>query len=119
MPQNNSYAPFRHLKPGSRILMAFSGGVDSAVAAVLACDPSGASARITAACDEKGVRFAKPDKGDWSPRAKSPLRDAGVLCDWMAGARDFLGKRPRDFGGGPDVGCFEHYGDPPTILVLR
>ena len=95
------------------------GGSTNAVAAVLACDPSGASARITAACDEKGVRFAKPDKGDWSPRAKSPLRDAGVLCDWMAGARDFLGKRPRDFGGGPDVGCFEHYGEPPTILVLR
>ena len=69
--------------------------------------------------DGRGVRFAKPDKGDWSPRAKSPLRDAGVLCDWMADARDFLGKRPRDFGGGPDVGCFEHYGEPPTILVLR
>ena len=98
---------------------AVEGGSTNAVAAVLACDPSGASARITAACDEKGVRFAKPDKGDWSPRAKSPLKDAGVRCAWMAGARDFLGKRPRDFGGGPDVGCFEHYGEPPTILVLR
>ena len=89
------------------------------VAEVLARDPSGASARIAAACDGKGVRFANPDKGDWSPRAKSPLRDAGALCDWMAGARDFSGRRPRDFGGGPDVGCFEHYGEPPTILVLR
>ena len=36
MPQNNSYAPFRNLSKGSRILLAFSGGVDSAVAAVLA-----------------------------------------------------------------------------------
>ena len=100
------------------------GGSDPAsdVVSVLAADPSGKSAELTAACDAndgRGVRFAKPDKGDWSPRAKSPLRDAGVLCDWMAGARDFLGKRPRDFGGGPDVGCFEHYGEPPTILVLR
>lgn len=94
------------------------GGSTNAVAAVLACDPSGASARITAACDEKGVRFAKPDKGDWSPRAKSPLKDAGVLCDWMAGARDLAG-RPRVFNGAPDVGCYEHFGEPPTILILR
>ncbi|MBQ6103926.1 MAG: hypothetical protein IJL06_09670 [Kiritimatiellae bacterium] len=95
------------------------GGSTNAVAEILALDPSGESARITADCDEKGVRFANPDKGDWSPRAKSPLTDAGVLFDWMAGARDLPGRRPRAFGGRPDVGCFEHHGEPPTVLVLR
>ena len=97
------------------------GSTNAAVAAVLAADASGSSARLTALADERGgrgVRFAKPDKGDWSPRAKSPLTNAGVLCDWMAGARDLAG-RPRVFNGAPDVGCYEHFGDPPTILVLR
>jgi tRNA-specific 2-thiouridylase len=36
MPQNAPYAPFRQIPHGARILMAFSGGVDSAVAASLA-----------------------------------------------------------------------------------
>ena len=36
MPQTDSYAPFRQIPQDSRILMAFSGGVDSSVAAALA-----------------------------------------------------------------------------------
>ena len=36
MPQDVSYAPFRRIPRGSRILLAFSGGVDSSVAAALA-----------------------------------------------------------------------------------
>ncbi|MBQ3809280.1 MAG: hypothetical protein II839_00500 [Kiritimatiellae bacterium] len=94
------------------------GGSTNAVAEVLALDPSGASMRITDDCDGKGVLFTAPAKNDWRPRAKSPLTNAGAPCGWMAGARDFAG-RPRAFGGAPDVGCYEHFGEPPTILVLR
>ena len=36
MAQTAPYSPFRRLSPGDGILMAFSGGVDSTVAAVLA-----------------------------------------------------------------------------------
>ena len=36
MPQDATYAPFRQIPQGSRIMLAFSGGIDSAVAAVLA-----------------------------------------------------------------------------------
>ena len=98
------------------------GGSDNAdIAAVLAADASGASARLTALADAregKGIRFADASKDDWRPQSKSPLTNAGVLCDWMAGARD-LADRPRAFGGAPDVGCYEFFGDPPTLLILR
>lgn len=98
------------------------GGSDNSdIAAILAADASGESARLTALADArggKGIRFADAAKDDWRPQAKSPLVNAGVLCDWMAGARDLAG-RPRAFNGAPDVGCYEHFGDPPTILVLR
>ena len=97
------------------------GSANTDIAAILAADTSGESARLTAladAHDGKGIRFADVAKDDWRPQAKSPLTNAGVLCDWMAGARDLAG-RPRVFNGAPDIGCYEHFGDPPTILVLR
>lgn len=97
------------------------GSANEDVAAVLDADASGASARLTALADAregKGIRFADASKDDWRPQGKSPLVNAGVLCDWMAGARDLAG-RPRAFGGAPDVGCYEFFGDPPTLLILR
>ncbi len=97
------------------------GSADEDIAAVLEADSSGNSARLTALADAnggKGVRFANVAKDDWRPQGKSPLVNAGVLCDWMAGARDLAG-RPRAFGGAPDVGCYEFFGDPPTLLILR
>ena len=97
------------------------GGSTNAVSAVLGLDPSGASLRITAACDAdggRGIRFDKAANENWRPRAKSPLTNAGVFFGWMAGARDLAG-RPRAHGGGPEIGCYEHFGEPPGVLVLR
>ena len=97
------------------------GSADEDLAAILDADVSGESARLTALADAnngKGIRFANAAKDDWRPQAKSPLVNAGVLCDWMAGARDLAG-RPRAFNGAPDVGCYEHFGDPPTLLILK
>ena len=97
------------------------GSANEDIAAVLEADATGASARLTALADAnggKGVRFANVAKDDWRPQGKSPLVNAGVLCGWMADARDLAG-RPRAFGGAPDVGCYEFFGDPPTILILR
>lgn len=98
-----------------------SGSANADIAAVLDADASGASARLTAladAHDGKGIRFANAAKDDWRPQAKSPLTNGGVPCGWMAGARDLAG-RPRVFNGAPDVGCYEHFGDPPTLLILK
>ncbi len=94
------------------------GSADEDLAAILAADTTGNSARLTALADEKGIRFTDAAKGDLRPRAKSPLTDAGVLCGWMAGAYDLAG-RPRVFNGAPDVGCYEHFGEPATLLILR
>ena len=97
------------------------GGSTNAVSAVLGLDPSGASLRITAACDAdggRGIRFDKAANENWRPREASPLTDAGVFFGWMAGARDLAG-RPRAHGAAPDVGCYEHFGEPPGVLVLR
>ena len=130
-PFNTRYkgAPGLYYHPGSSlpsqiriantVIEGGSGNAD--LAAVLAADPSGKSAALTAACDAnsgKGVRFTDPGKDDWRPRAKSPLTDAGVFFGWMAGARDLAG-RPRAHGGGPEIGCYEHFGEPPGVLVLR
>ena len=130
-PFNTRYkgAPGLYYHPGSSlpsqiriantVIEGGSGNAD--LAAVLAADPSGKSAALTAACDANGgtgVRFTDPGKDDWRPRAKSPLTNAGVFFGWMAGARDLAG-RPRAHGGGPEIGCYEHFGEPPGVLVLR
>ncbi len=60
-------------------------------------------------------------EGTWIPSGRSPLRDAGVLLSWMAGAKDLQrnanGKAFRDriVGTAPDIGCFEYM---PLGLLL-
>ncbi|MBO7688748.1 MAG: hypothetical protein J6V72_20380, partial [Kiritimatiellae bacterium] len=102
------------------------GGTDNAdVAAVLAADASGASARITALADQNGPGFKNSAAGDWSLKKASVLVDGGVLYDGIASARDLAG-HPRCLRFGavdpaalPDIGCYEFYSIPGLTIRLR
>ena len=63
-------------------------------------------------------QFRKPAKGDWRLKATSPAVNAGVWCDWMAGATDFYG-HPRVSTKLPDIGCAENQNGNVTRMILR
>lgn len=102
------------------------GGTDNAdVAAVLATDASGESARLTALAAQKGPGFKDAANGDWSLRKASVLVDGGVWYDGVDAARDLAG-HPRCLlagapkpGARPDVGCYEYYSTPGFAIRLR
>lgn len=102
------------------------GGTDNAdVAAVLAADATGESARLTSLAAQKGPGFKDADAGDWSLRKASVLVDGGVRYDGVDAARDLAG-RPRCLlagapkpGARPDVGCYEYYSTPGFAIRLR
>ena len=58
-------------------------------------------------CVNADPKFRDAAHGDFSLKASSPCRDAGVYEDWMATARDVMGM-PRIFGPAVDMGCYEH-----------
>lgn len=103
----------------------------------------GANGNVTTVQDPK---FANANAGDYSPRASSSLRDAGVKSDWMERATDMgfgfevdegvctftacgetytvgcgLTKRQpraRIAGTVPDIGCGEYYSKPGLLLII-
>ena len=78
-------------------------------------DPTGTTKTLSEALDAKGPRFTDPENGDWTLKMSSPLKDTGVLCDWMAGAIDLAGN-PRVVDM-PDIGCYEHMKKGLLLLV--
>lgn len=84
--------------------------------------------------------FVDPDNGDFRPKARSGLRDVANLYEWMEDAKDlgdgtytetyadpvrktglklaFNNRRPRIWGNGPDIGCFEYYHAPGLMLLF-
>ena len=102
-----------------------NGAANSDVAAVLATDASGESARLTALAAQKGPGFKDAANGDWSLRKASVLVDGGVWYDGVDAARDLAG-HPRCLlagapkpGARPDVGCYEYYSTPGFAIRLR
>lgn len=78
-------------------------------------DPTGTTKTLSEALDEKGPKFMDPENGDYTLKSGSPLKDVGVLCDWMVGARDLAGN-PRVKGQTVDLGCYEC--KPTGMLVI-
>ena len=102
------------------------GGTDNAdVADILATDPSGASAHLTALADQKGPGFKNMAAGDWSLKKASVLVEGGVRYDGVDAMKDLAG-HPRCLRFGavdpaalPDIGCYEFYSIPGLTIRLR
>lgn len=79
-------------------------------------DKTGTTETLSAKLAEKGPKFTDPENGDYTLKGSSPLKDAGVLCDWMAEALDLAGNsRAKD--GKVDLGCYERKVIGMTISV--
>ena len=88
---------------------------DAKMALIFGQDPTGTTEELTRKVVAKGPRFADPENGDWTLKMSSPLKDTGVLCDWMTGAIDLAGN-PRVVDM-PDIGCYEHMKKGLLLLV--
>ena len=64
------------------------------------------------------LKFVDAANGDYHLQPKSPLREGGMLLDWMtAGAVDLDGN-PRVHLDLPDIGCYESQFTPLGFMVL-
>ena len=74
------------------------------------------------------LKFVDAVNGDYHLRRKSPLREKGMLLDWMtADAIDLDGKSrvvsfygipySRDPSARPDIGCYEQQDMPPGFII--
>ena len=91
-------------------------------------DKSGKTAELTAAVIARGPRFVSPANGDWRLKSSSPLRDKGLVLDWMTDeATDLDCKLRRISSDGkaypdslPDIGCYEcDIPKPGLMLYVR
>ena len=75
------------------------------------------------------LKFVDAVNGDYHLRRKSPLREKGMLLDWMtADAIDLDGKSrvvsfygipySRDPSALPDIGCYEQQDMPPGFIIV-
>lgn len=62
-------------------------------------------------------RFAGAGDIPYEPKYSSAVRGAGIVLDWMAGAKDLAG-RPRLRDGLADAGCYQCWLDPEATLIL-
>ena len=62
--------------------------------------------------------FTSGSKGDFHLISGSPCINSGSNEAWMAGALDLEGN-PRKFGGSVDMGCYESFSGPGTIIILK
>ena len=104
------------IKMGNTVIE--GGSSNSDIQLLFESDASGNSAALTAAIDADGPRFTNAANGNWTLKSKSLLVNAGVLCDWMAGARDLSGF-PRVSGELPDIGCFEFFRAPGFRVTIK
>ena len=78
-------------------------------------DPTGTTKTLSEALDAKGPKFINPENGNYTLKSSSPLKNVGVFCDWMVGARDLAGNpRVVDL---PDLGCYERMRKGVLLLV--
>ena len=101
------------------------GSANTDVTAILATDPSGESARLTALAAEKGPGFKDAAAGDWTLKRSSVMIDAGVKADWMDSSCDLTGNKRClkkglvSDGALPDIGCYEFFAVAGFKISLR
>jgi len=62
--------------------------------------------------------FTSGSKGDFHLNSGSPCINTGSNEAWMAGALDLEGNL-RKFGGAVDMGCYESFSGPGTVIIVK